>query len=186
MQTRPAKPADLDRLLDIDGTIESSEYLHLDRSGEGFTSAWKLDQRPLRTKLMDRNALDDEQIFTIKQIVSGTDEGTVLIVERDDALIALAAAQPDMAHGTMRLIDLRVDYDLRRQGIGSVLMYQIIQQAREQSLRAVQAETLANNLPANKMLLKMAFELAGLDTHRRSNHDMVKEAATLFWYAALD
>jgi hypothetical protein len=50
----------------------------------------------------------------------------------------------------------------------------------------VHAETLANNLPANQMLRKLAFELAGLDTHRRSNHDMVKEVATLFWYAALD
>jgi ribosomal protein S18 acetylase RimI-like enzyme len=186
MQTRPAKPADLDRLFDIDGTIESSEYLHLDHSGEGFSSAWKLELRSLRAKLMNRNAIDDEQRFALKQIVSGADEGIVLLAEHDDAIVALAVAQSDISHGAMRLVDLRVDYDFRRQGIGSVLMYQIIQQAREQSLRAVRVETLANNLPANQMLIKLAFELTGLDTHRNSNHDMVKEAATMFWYAALD
>ena len=31
-----------------------------------------------------------------------------------------------------------------------------------------------------------AVDLAGMDTHRRSNHDLVKEAVTLLWYAALD
>jgi hypothetical protein len=36
------------------------------------------------------------------------------------------------------------------------------------------------------MLHKLAFEIAGVDTHRHSNHDMVKEAATIFWYAAMD
>ena len=29
-------------------------------------------------------------------------------------------------------------------------------------------------------------EMTGVDTHRHSNHDMVKESATIFWYAALD
>jgi ribosomal protein S18 acetylase RimI-like enzyme len=186
MQIRPAQLADLDRLPDIDGTIESAEYLHLEHSGEGLSINWKLDLRPLRSKLIEANALDDEKRFMIKQILSGADEGIVLIGEHDDSSVALAAAHPDMSHGTMRLIDLRVDYDFRRQGIGSVLMYQIIQQARDKSLRAVQAKTIANNLPANRMLQKLAFELAGLDTHRQSNHDMVKEVATLFWYAALD
>jgi ribosomal protein S18 acetylase RimI-like enzyme len=186
MQIRPAQPADLDRLLDIDGTIESSEYLHLDRSGENFSTAWKLELRPLRAKLMERNALGDEQRFLLKQIITGADEGIALIGEHDNALVALAAAQPRPSHGTMQIIDLRIDYDFRRQGIGSVLAYQIIQQARDQSLRAVAAETLTNNFPANKFLQKLSFEIAGIDTHRRTNHDMVKEAATIFWYAALD
>ena len=40
--------------------------------------------------------------------------------------------------------------------------------------------------PASQFLIKSAFDLAGIDTRRHSNHDMVKEAATLIWYAALD
>ncbi len=36
------------------------------------------------------------------------------------------------------------------------------------------------------MLAKSGFELAGVDDHRNSNHDLVKEAVTLFWYAPLD
>ena len=48
------------------------------------------------------------------------------------------------------------------------------------------AETLTDNLPAAKLLSKCGFDLAGVDTQRRSNHDLVKEAASLLWYVALD
>jgi ribosomal protein S18 acetylase RimI-like enzyme len=84
------------------------------------------------------------------------------------------------------LIDLRVDFDQRRQGIATVLVYQLVQQARERELRAVSAEIRTNNLPANRLLQKLSFEIAGIDTHRYSNHDLVKESATIFWYAELD
>jgi ribosomal protein S18 acetylase RimI-like enzyme len=79
-----------------------------------------------------------------------------------------------------------VDYDLRRQGLGMALVYQIVQKTREAELRAVTAETRTNNFPANQLLLKCGFDLGGLDTRRHTNHDMVKESATLLWYASLD
>lgn len=186
MQIRPGTLADLDRLSDIDGTIESSQYLHLERNGEGLSTGWKLDLRPLRNKLIEANALDDERRFVLKQILGVMDDGLVLVAEHEDAPVALLAAQPHPRRGTMQLVDLRVDYDLRRQGIATVLVYQLIQAARERSLRAVFAETRTNNLPANRLFQKLGFEVAGVDTHRQSNHDMVKESATLFWYAALD
>jgi ribosomal protein S18 acetylase RimI-like enzyme len=186
MQIRPAALSDMDRLPDIDGTVESSEYLHLERSGEGLASGWKLDLRPLRSKMIEPNALDDERKFLIKQIVSGADEGIALVAEHERAPVALAVAHARPERGAMQLIDLRVDYDHRRQGVATVLMYQIVQHARERSLRAVAVETRTSNLPANRLLQKLAFEIAGVDTHRYSNHDLVKESATLFWYAALD
>jgi ribosomal protein S18 acetylase RimI-like enzyme len=186
MHIRPATAADLERLADIDGTVESSEYLHLDRSGEGLSVSWRLDLRPLRQKLIERNPIDDECRFVLKQIVSGAEEGLALVAEHEQTPVALAVAQVRPELRTVHLTDLRVDYDYRRQGIATVLVYQIIQYAREHELRAVSAETRTNNLPANRLLQKLAFEIAGIDTHRHSNHDMVKESATLFWYAALD
>jgi hypothetical protein len=65
-------------------------------------------------------------------------------------------------------------------------LFELITTARTQELRAVKAETPTNNVPAIQLFRKVEFELAGLDTHRYSNHDLVKESVTLFWYAALD
>ena len=48
------------------------------------------------------------------------------------------------------------------------------------------AATLTDNYPAAQFFVKCGFELAGLDCRRWTNHDLVKEAVTLFWYASLD
>jgi ribosomal protein S18 acetylase RimI-like enzyme len=186
MQIRPATASDLSFLEDIDGTIESSEYLHLEQAGEGLATSWKLDPRPLREKLIQSNALGDDRTFLLRQFVTGADEGLALVAEHNEAPVALALAQVDPMRGIMNLLELRVDYDVRREGIGTVLVYQVIQSARERELRAVSTETRTNNNPMNRLLQKLSFQISGIDTRRHSNHDMVKEQATLFWYAALD
>lgn len=186
MQIRPATPADLPRLRDIDSTIESTRYLHLNRTGEALSRGWHLEERPLREKLIASNPLDDDTAFVMKQIVTGADEGLALVAEHDDALVACLIAQPHPPTGTLRLLDLRVDYDRRREGLGLALLFQCIQGARQRSLRAVTTRTLTNNFPAAQLLNKAGFDLAGLDVQFHSNHDLVKEAIALFWYAALD
>ena len=48
MEIRPAGPTDLDALSEIDGTIQSSQYLHLERAGEGLGISLRLEERALR------------------------------------------------------------------------------------------------------------------------------------------
>jgi ribosomal protein S18 acetylase RimI-like enzyme len=186
MQIRAMTTSDLSALGEIDATIESLDYLHVERAGGGGISlSLRVEQRPLRTKQITSNPIDDELRITYRQLAGGADEGIALVAEHDGQVVAAAAAQPDVAHGTLRLIDIRVDYDFRRQGIGSAMGYQIIQSAREAGQRAVAAETRSGNFPANRFLAKLGFQLAGVDVQRHSNHDLVSEAATLFWYAEL-
>lgn len=180
-------PQDLDRLLDIDGTIQSSQYLHLDRTGgEGLAVAWRLEERPLRQKLIDPNTIGDETRFLMKQLVLGAEEGIALAMEHEGNVVAILAAVLDAARETLRIVDVRVDFDYRREGLGSVLLYRSIQEARDRELRAVMAQTKTNNVPGAHFLKKAGFDLAGIDERMDSNHDLVKEAVTLFWYAALD
>jgi len=186
MQIRAGQSEDLERLIDLDGTIESAEYLHVDRVGEGLAMGWRLEERPLREKRVDANAVDEDRRFAIRQVLGGVDDGTALVAEHDDQLVGLAVARLDPARQTLDVIDLRVDYDFRRQGLGIAMIYQIINDARETGLRAVTATTLTNNIIAAKFLSKAGFDLGGVDTHFASNHDLVKEAVALFWYAALD
>jgi ribosomal protein S18 acetylase RimI-like enzyme len=171
---------------DIDATIEATAYLHLDRTGAGLAAAWRLEERPLREKLVAANPLGDDRAFTLKQIATGADEGLAVVAEHDGVLVALLLAQVDPARGVLHVLDVRVDYDHRREGLATALLFGAINAARDQGLRAVAAETTTNNLPACHLLAKSGFELAGVDEKRSSNHDLVKEAVTLFFYAALD
>lgn len=185
MQIRPAVSSDIDRLIDIDGTVTSNNYLHVERSGEGLAQAWKLEERPLRAKLIEPNRLDDETQFAVKQVVNEIDEGVAIVADHAGIVVASLVAQLDRGKSLLRLLDIRVDHDHRGQGVGSALLFQSIQQAREMGLRAIAAQTKTNNVSAANFLVKRGFDLAGLDTHLHSNHDLVKEAVTLFWYAAL-
>jgi ribosomal protein S18 acetylase RimI-like enzyme len=186
MDIRPVTPADLDLLSEVDGTIDSREYLHVERTGAGLEASWKLQRRPLRERVVRPNPLDDEKTFAVKQIATGADEGLALLAEHDGMPVALVVAQPDAARGVLRLLELRVDFDARRQGLATALVYAVITEARTRELRAVLAETTTDNVPAADLLARSGFELAGLDERRTSNHDLVKEAVTLVWYASLD
>jgi GNAT superfamily N-acetyltransferase len=186
MQIRTVTADDLAQVRDIDGIVESSRYLHLERTGEGLAVSWKLEERPVRQKLIDPNRLDDDAYFLLKQIVNGIEDGLALTVELEDAPVAILVARPDPAANALQIIDLRVDYDFRRQGMGTALLFQAIARARELEHRAVAVRTLTNNLPAAALLSRCGFELSGIDTRLKSNHDLVKEAVTLFWYVPLD
>ena len=186
MEIRPVRSADLDRLIDIDGTIESLQYLHIERSGEGIEGGWRIEERPLREKRMERNPMPDEAAFLLKQVVTGIEEGVAVLAEHEQLNVALMLSREDHEHGTLRVVDLRVDFEHRRQGVGSAMLYQAISEARARGLRAVAVETRTDNFPGARFLSKCGFDLAGLDIRRHTNHDLVKESATLFWYASLD
>jgi GNAT superfamily N-acetyltransferase len=186
MEIRPIQPADRDMVSEIDGTIDSAQYVHVDRAGEGLALSWKLQERPLRERLAKTNPIDDEVRFWLKQIATGADEGLAMMAEHDGVPVALLVASPDYPHKTMRVHDLRVDFDHRRQGLATALLYQAVSTAREGEYRAVSAETTTDNFPAAQLLAKCGFDVAGLDARRNTNHDLVKEAVTLFWYASLD
>jgi ribosomal protein S18 acetylase RimI-like enzyme len=186
MEIRAIRLPDIDRLIDIDATIESTKYLHVDYSGEGMEISFKLSERVLRQPLHDRNRSSDELNFSMKQVVSGIEDGVALLAEHDGLNVATLLAVVDPTYNVMRLIDIRVDFEHRRQGLASAMMYQLIGEARNRELRAVAAETRTDNHPAAGLLLKCAFEIAGIDSRRHTNHDLVKETATLLWYASLD
>jgi RimJ/RimL family protein N-acetyltransferase len=186
MEIRAVQPADLNDLAEIDGTVESNEYLHLERTAEGLSVTWKLTERQLREKRVERNRLGEDTQFVLKQVVTGGDEGLALVAEHEGQKVALLLAQPQPQFGTLRILDLRVDFDFRREGLATAMLFQAINHARDLELRAVTAETRTDNIPAARLLMKCGFDLAGVDTQRHSNHDLVKEVAALIWYAALD
>src|SRR5688500_9290783 len=126
MELRPVTSRDLDALADIDGTIESSHYLHLDQQtiNDPPAMSWRLEERPARQKMIEPNRLNDDASFIVKQIATGVDEGLALLTEHDGAAVALLIAKQQPERGTFHIIDLRIDYENRRQGIGTGMVYQ--------------------------------------------------------------
>lgn len=183
MQIRPIHTADLDLLDEIDATIQSDQYLHVDRAANAGTVSFRIEQRPLTERRSESNPIGDDLRFRLKQIVSGIEDGFCCVAELNSLPIATAVAIPNA--DVVDLIDLRVDCDRRREGFGSAMLFHVINYARESESRAVRAQVSSGNGPFNNMLAKLGFEIAGIDTQRDTNHDLVKERSTLIWYLQL-
>jgi GNAT superfamily N-acetyltransferase len=186
MELRPAVPADLPGVIELDATVESLRYLHVDRSGDGLNVQWKIEDRPLRDRLIGPWPMDDDRQFMFRQLTGGVDDGVAVVAAHDGEVAGLILAVPRPEARVLEVIDLRVDFDRRREGLGMAMLFQAIQTAREAEHRAVLVQTPANNYPVALLLEKLQFQLAGLDTHRMSNHDLVKETVTLAWYLPLN
>lgn len=186
MELRAAHLADLSMLLDIDGTIRSPGYVHVSAACPGVSGSFALEPRTLSRAWEDRNLLGDELSFQLKQVLQGVEEGVALLAELEGEVVGSLLAAERRAEKTLHICDLRIDWDYRRQGIGTALAYTAIGEARKRGLRALSVETHSGNLPAALMLQRCGFELGGMDTRRYSNHDLVRERVALFWYASLD
>lgn len=186
MQIRPLKPADLDLIDEIDATISADRYLFVERVAEGLVGTFRVEERSHGgAPKIESNPIGDDLRFTLKQVATGIEEGVVMLAEHDDVPIGVVLATKTPDGSVVDLVDVRVDFDRRRDGLGSALIFQAINYAREIEARAVRAITPSNNQPAAALLAKLGFELAGLDTFRESNHDLVKERTTLVWYLPL-
>jgi ribosomal protein S18 acetylase RimI-like enzyme len=183
MQIRSIQLSDLDLLDEIDATIQSDSYLHVDRAAEALSASFRIENRPLPERRSESNPISDDLRFQFKQIASGIEDGFCVVAELDDLPVAAAVAVQN--GDVVELIDLRVDFDRRREGFGSAMMFQVINFARERESRAIRAFVRTGNGPFNRMLAKLGFEIAGIDTQRLSNHDLVKEQTTLIWYLQL-
>lgn len=170
--------------------MEVTRYLHVEQTGEGLNVGWRVSERAMREARVVGNRMGEDAAFRARQIAMGHDEGLAVVTELRGAVVALAMAVPEAGRGgekgVLRVVDLRVDFDVRREGMGTALMYQVLQHAREKEMRAVVAETRSDNVVGAMFLVKLGFRLAGLDTQRESNHDLVKEQATLVWYAGVE
>jgi ribosomal protein S18 acetylase RimI-like enzyme len=186
VQIRPLQPPDLDQIAEIDATAHSTAYLHVEQSGDALAMQWKVSQRPLREPRVLPLRLTEDALFTARQIASGHTEGLAVVTELRDSIAALALAAPLPDRKLLQLLDLRVDFDLRREGLGTALMYQVLQDARDREYRAVLAQTTSDNIAAAHFLARLGFKLSGIDTQHHTNHDLVKEQATLIWYAPTD
>src|SRR5688572_17331528 len=121
MQLRPFKISDLSNLNEIDATIESTHYLHLERSTEGLNWKCSLEPRVLRQKLVQTNPVDEDLSFMLKQLAGDESEGRCLVAERNNLIVGLCVARHLAEHNLVEVVDLRIDYDHRREGVGTAM-----------------------------------------------------------------
>ncbi|HCU56305.1 MAG TPA: ribosomal-protein-alanine N-acetyltransferase [Clostridiales bacterium] len=77
----------------------------------------------------------------------------------------------------LHILNVAVDPDHRRQGVGRQLMAHLVEQARALSARAITLEVRESNLTAIRLYERAGFQLAGVRPHYYTD----KENALIYW-----
>jgi len=93
-------------------------------------------------------------------------------IMEDGKLIAAIETEAEGWNNRLRITELWVDSNHRRQGIAKALMDRAVQRARDEKRRAVVLETQSRNEGAIDFYLNYGFSLIGFDACAYQNDDM--------------
>ena len=83
---------------------------------------------------------------------------------------------------TIRLIDIRVAPEARRQGVGSALVLHLLGEAGRLRARGISVETQINNFPAIQFYKRNGFSIVGFNERLYSNRDLEDQDVALFLF----
>lgn len=101
------------------------------------------------------------------------------IFEEDGTLVAVLEVSPDLWNNRLRVTNLWVSDDRRRQGLGRKLVNHAKELAGIQRRRALVLETQTCNANAIDFYLSQGFTISGFDAFAYSNEDIERKEVRL-------
>jgi GNAT superfamily N-acetyltransferase len=95
-----------------------------------------------------------------------------LVAAMDDQLVGFVTLVVDEDTRTAKIVDLVVAEKLRRQGIGTALIFACHEWASRQKLRRMMLELQAKNHAALNLARKLGYDFCGFNDHYFANHDI--------------
>ena len=185
MEYKPLVQDSIPRLEEIRTDYVSDRYLRVTKTGDGLQVGFALRieelEQPFRSQGISIIREKDKDL--IKSRMAG--QALQLVVEENGRLVGLLDAEVESWRRILKVWNLLVDEEYRRQGIGTALMRRAHEFARENDCRAISAETQTTNWPALSFYLKMGFRVCGVDDHSYTNRDVERKEVALFLYREL-
>jgi ribosomal protein S18 acetylase RimI-like enzyme len=187
MEYKTLTAAHLPRLKEIKAEYVSDRYLRVVRaSGEGALATGYTFQAdevhpPFRSQGLSILRAEDRDEISARM----DGRNLQVVVELDGRLIALLDAEVETWRGVLKVWNLLVDEQHRRQRIGTELMHRAGQFAIKNRCRAISVEAQATNWPALSFYTKMGFRVCGVDDHFYTNRDLERKEVALFLYREL-
>ena len=164
---RTAKSTDIPLLIDLDHNY-STEFvwqldLGLDRSNNdvAFREARLPRAMAVKYPRYPENLVEDWQ-----------QRSALFVAEAEARLFGYLSLSTQTAPGAAWISDLVVSSLHRRRGIGTRLILEAQDWARQHGLRRIVLEMQSKNYPAIRLAQKLAFEFAGFNDHYYENQDI--------------
>lgn len=158
--------ADIPNLAQIRTAFVAASVLHVERSGEGIATSWRLVETALdrpfqRGDGYDFDAASQDAIFAR---LERADQGETYqrVADFEGRLIGLVEVEIEEWNNSAQLTTLMIDADYRGQGLGRRLWHRALDFARQSDVRTLLIETQNTNIAACHFYARMGCQLSGL------------------------
>lgn len=186
MEYSPLEEAYLPRLREIRAEYVSDRYVRVVHArSEWCEAAIQLRGEELEEPFRSQgfSIVREKDVDEIKSRMG--QQALQLVVQEDGRLIAFLDAEVESWRRVLKVWNLLVDEQYRRQGIGTTLLQRATEFATTNNCRAISVEAQATNWPALCFYTKMGFEICGVDDHFYTNRDLERKEVALFLYREL-
>jgi ribosomal protein S18 acetylase RimI-like enzyme len=169
------------KIIELSKDQTSSFRLHYKYiTSEYYDLIFKHERDSWEIKLMKKTlgeALEKNSDSSLFQ--SFIEEPRVFAAETNNEQVGWIELGYEKWNNRMRVWEILVKEEFRRQGIGTALMNKAIDIAKEKGTRMLVLETQYCNVNAMSFYLKLGFELIGFDTAAYSNEDLQRREVRL-------
>lgn len=163
-----------DYILSMGYTTEEYYDVAVDRTGKGFSVHIEKKAFPAPV-----THTDEEYDFPDRLYAEWWTGAWAWGILAEQKLVAAIETDPEKWSNRLRVTELWVDKNYRKQGLGHALMEVAKEQARLERRRAVILETQSCNVNAVDFYLHEGFTLIGLDTCCYQNRDLERKEVRL-------
>jgi ribosomal protein S18 acetylase RimI-like enzyme len=167
MNIRPAQARDLEACLALDESFETEYVWQMEttRANGGIQLAFRMTRLPRAMRVLGNAPRD--------AILDHLELGECfLVAEASPRIVGFVDATADLDQRVAWMHYLIVASDARRRGVGTQLLHETLQWAREKKLRAVIANLSTKNYPASNFLQKHGFAFCGFNDQYYHNRDI--------------
>jgi ribosomal protein S18 acetylase RimI-like enzyme len=186
MEFSPLEEAHLPRLREIRAEYISDKYVGVVHArGDGFEAAIQLRtaelEKPFRSQGL--SIVRQKDVDEIRNRMG--QQSLQLVAHEDGRLVAFLDAEVEAWRRVLKVWNLLVDEQHRRQGIGTTLLQRATEFATANNCRAISVEAQATNWPALCFYRGLGFQVCGVDDHFYTNRDLERKEVALFLYREL-
>lgn len=166
VEIRTAVLEDFQHLVALDHNYQTSYVWQMDRTfEEGQVSIFFREIRLPRSIKVEypRNATT---------LLETLGQSKILVALVENQLVGYACMKEQQANHSVRISDLVVDPQARRQGIATALVLAAEEFAAQRKFRVVLLEMQSKNFPAIRLANKLGFEFSGYSDHYYSSQDI--------------
>ncbi len=167
MNIRPAQARDLDACLALDESFETEYVWQMETTRAN--GAIQLGFRTTRLPRPMRVSVHSAQDALADHLEAGE---CILLAEEYPRVAGFIDATIETGQRVAWIQSLVVASDLRRQGIGTLLLSAAMEWARDKKMRALMASISTKNYPASAFLQKYGFVFCGFNDQYYHNRDI--------------